>query len=71
MNASKLSASDRMDTAKMAAQNPGKFQAFQRNAELLQTLEKDIADEQNKCVCAFFSNGSFDNIHKEFASKFA
>ncbi len=71
VNASKLSASDRMDTAKMAAQNPGKFQAFQRNTELLQTLEKDIADEQNKCVCAFFSNGSFDNIHKEFASKFA
>ena len=45
-----------------------KFMAFASNKDLLNQLMLDVKSE-SKIVCVFFSNGSFDNIHKDFATK--
>ena len=70
VNANKIEPSRRMDTKALAEYNPKKIKAFNSNAELLEALSKDI-DASQKTLCVFFSNGSFDNIHKEFAKRFA
>ena len=59
-----------MDTSALAARNPEKIRAFISNRELLEALASDI-DATQKTLCVFFSNGSFDNIHVEFAKRFA
>ena len=62
----------RMNTAEMVAKHsPEKLKAFATNVELLEQLSADISKESQSCVCVFFSNGSFDGIHKEFAKKFS
>ena len=69
VNASKLKNAEKFDTAAAAARNPEKFAAFASNRELLGRLREDAAAERAKTVVVFFSNGSFDNIHKEFAAE--
>ena len=62
----------RMNTAEMVAKHsPEKLKAFTTNAELLEHLSADISKESQNYVCVFFSNGSFDGIHKEFAKRFS
>ena len=61
----------RVDTAKMAASDPSKIRSFATNAELLAELESQVRNSPDKLLCVFFSNGSFDNIHKTFAKDFA
>lgn len=61
----------RMNTAEMVARYPDKLKAFGSNAELLEQLCQDITKETQECVCVFFSNGSFDGIHKEFVNRYA
>ncbi len=70
VNAKKVDPSRRMDTSALAARNPEKIRAFISNRELLEALASDI-DATQKTLCVFFSNGSFDNIHVEFAKRFA
>lgn len=54
-----------------ATHNPKKLHAFDSNQALLEKLSADISAESGKSVCVFFSNGSFDGIHKKFAELFA
>ena len=70
---SKVSAESRVDTSAMAASDPGKITAFSSNAGLLEELEKQVREETGKggkILCAFFSNGSFDGIHRRFSEDF-
>ncbi len=70
---SKVSAESRVDTSAMAASDPGKITAFTSNAGLLEELEKQVREETGKgekILCAFFSNGSFDGIHRRFSEDF-
>lgn len=70
---SKVSAESRVDTSAMAASDPGKIAAFTSNAGLLEELEKQVREETGKgekILCAFFSNGSFDGIHRRFSEDF-
>ena len=69
---SKTDPSRRMNTAEMArAHNPKKLRAFESNAALLEALSDDASSENGKIVCIFFSNGSFDGVHREFAKRFS
>ena len=69
VNAPKISAELRMDTASMAERNPKKIRAFSRNADLLEALVSDVLSASDTPhLCVFFSNGSFDGIHDKFAS---
>lgn len=73
-NTAKVAPEKRMDTAKMAEINPEKISAFATNLALLDALEADVKKSitaGEKLLCVFFSNGSFDNIHKTFAKDFA
>lgn len=71
-NTAKTDPARRIDTAEMAAtHNPKKLHAFDSNQALLEKLSADISAESGKSVCVFFSNGSFDGIHKKFAERFA
>ncbi len=71
-NTSKTPADRRINTAEMVANHsPEKLSAFETNVALLEKLCTDVQAEKNEIVCLFFSNGSFDNIHKEFAKRFA
>ena len=67
VNATKISPEKKFDTAAAQARNPTKFKCFESNKDLLKALEKNISKTE-KTVVVFFSNGSFDNIHKTFAS---
>lgn len=69
VNAKKISGERRFDTAAAAARHPDKFESFPTNAALLEKLRADTANESGAVVCVFFSNGSFDNIHKIFAAE--
>ncbi|MBE6414586.1 MAG: Mur ligase [Verrucomicrobiaceae bacterium] len=68
VNASKVSPEKKFDTSAAQARNPQKFKCFVSNKQLLAELEQNIS-ETEETVVVFFSNGSFDNIHKEFATK--
>lgn len=68
---SKVAEGMRVDTAKMAASDPSKIRSFATNAELLAELESQVRNSPDRLLCVFFSNGSFDNIHKTFAKDFA
>ncbi len=71
-NTAKTDPKRRINTAEMAAKhNPKKLRACASNAELLERLSADAEAEKSEIVCVFFSNGSFDGIHKEFAKRFA
>lgn len=73
INSAKISPENKMDTAAMCAKNPDKIFAFDSNAKLLEKLDADVKcriSAGEKLVCVFFSNGSFDNIHKTFAGSF-
>ena len=70
-NTAKTEAARRVDTRAMAMLDPKKLQAFGTNFELLEKICEDVKNEKSKVVCVFFSNGSFDGIHKEFAKRFA
>lgn len=69
VNAKKISDDKKFDTALAQSRHPDKFFAFASNAELLEKLRADTAKPLGETVCVFFSNGSFDNIHKEFAAE--
>lgn len=66
VKANRLSAGKKFDASAAAQRHPGKFFAFDSNGALLKSLENDV-DFSRKTVCVFFSNGSFDDIHKTFA----
>ncbi len=68
VNASKIPEDKKFDTAGAAQRSGGKFASFPSNHDLLEQLKRDIAST-SKAVCVFFSNGSFDNIHKLFAAE--
>ena len=68
---SKVAERMRVDTAQMAASDPSKIRSFATNAELLAELESQVRNSSDRLLCVFFSNGSFDNIHKTFAKDFA
>ena len=68
VNATKISPEKKFDTKIAAERSGGKFTAFASNKDLLNQLMLDVKSE-SKIVCVFFSNGSFDNIHKDFATK--
>ena len=68
---SKVAEGMRVDTAQMAASDPSKIRSFATNAELLAELESQVRNSSDRLLCVFFSNGSFDNIHKTFAKDFA
>ncbi len=68
VNAKKIPDGKKFDTAGAAQRSGGKFSAFASNKDLLEQLKQDTATSSN-VVCVFFSNGSFDNIHKEFADE--
>ncbi len=71
-NTSKTPEDRRINTAEMVAKHsPEKLSAFSSNVELLEKLCADVKSESEEIVCLFFSNGSFDAIHKEFAKRFA
>ncbi len=73
VNAAKIPPENRMDTRAMAESFPGKIFAFASNAALLERLCGDaasLAARGARPVCVFFSNGSFDNIHRKFAQEF-
>ena len=67
-NADKIPADRRMDTAALAALSGMHCRAFEDNLELLKTLKADAAADDCNKVVVFFSNGSFDSIHKLFAA---
>ncbi len=67
-NADKIPADRRMDTAALAALSGIHCRAFEDNLELLKTLKADAAADDCNKVVVFFSNGSFDSIHKLFAA---
>lgn len=70
---SKVAPELRVDTAAMAALDPSKIAAFESNSALLESLESAVRAEAaagGKVLCAFFSNGSFDGIHRRFAEDF-
>ena len=67
VNAPKIPEQRRMNTSRLAVLGGGAFEAFSSNEELLENLLKRVelcADK--KILCVFFSNGSFDSIHKKF-----
>lgn len=69
----KVAPKSRVDTSAMASDDPTKMKAFTTNLELLAELEKcarKATTDGEKILCVFFSNGSFDNIHKQFANDF-
>lgn len=67
VNAPKIPEQKRMDTGRLAALGGDCFEAFASNEELLKNLLKVVEDNADKkIVCVFFSNGSFDGIHKTF-----
>lgn len=70
-NSKKVAEGKRMDTSHLAKLGGQKFAAFDANESLLQKLCEDVKAEPQKLVCVFFSNGSFDGIHKKFAEIFA
>ena len=70
---SKVAPELRVDTSAMAALDPSKIRAFESNPALLESLESAVRAETaagGKVLCAFFSNGSFDGIHRRFAEDF-
>ena len=73
-NIEKLNAQRRMDTFRLAQKGGENFAAFDSNERLLNALVSDVETAAacgEKIVCAFFSNGSFDGVHKKFAQIFA
>ncbi len=68
VNAPKLDKDSKMDTFAMASLYPDKIRAYKTNEDLLHDL---ISKVEPKTVCAFFSNGSFDSIHKKFTAIFS
>lgn len=69
-NSQKVAQEKRMDTFRLAKLGGENFSAFNSNNELLETLVSDVKADSQKIVCVFFSNGSFDSIHKKFAQIF-
>lgn len=70
---SKVAPELRVDTSAMADLDPSKIRAFESNPALLESLESAVRAETaagGKVLCAFFSNGSFDGIHRRFAEDF-
>ncbi len=67
-NTAKTAPEKRIDTVEMAKKH--RLQAFNTNFALLEKLCNDVEKENSEIVCVFFSNGSFDAIHKEFAKRF-
>lgn len=73
VNAKKIADENKMDSFGIARRNAGRIAAFETNAELLEQISTDAKrrlDAGERLVCVFFSNGSFDSIHKEFAKIF-
>ncbi|MBR6388704.1 MAG: Mur ligase [Opitutales bacterium] len=73
-NIEKLNPQTRMDTFRLAQKGGEKFCAFNSNEELLNALVSDVVGAESrgeKALCVFFSNGSFDGVHKKFAQIFA
>ena len=70
VNAAKISEENKFDTSAAQQRHPEKFKSFASNNALLEELKKDV-DTKTETVCIFFSNGSFDNIHKIFAADIA
>ncbi len=67
VNAPKIEQERRFNARKLAEENPEKIEAFDSNDALLEKLQtQKFAD---KTLVVFFSNGSFDNIHKKFAQE--
>ncbi len=67
---SKTSTSKPIDTKKMAQNYGSKFSAFETNESLYEKLCSDILASKEKELIVFFSNGSFDGIHKRAVLKF-
>ncbi len=65
----KIPLEKRLNTQKMAEICKGKFKAYADNMTLLSDLLKLSEDRQKQRLFVFFSNGAFDNIHKDFADK--
>lgn len=73
-NVEKMDEKKRMETSRLAQKGGEKFAAFASNEKLLETLSCDVdcaVKSGKKVLCAFFSNGSFDGVHKKFASLFS
>ena len=70
-NSKKIADEKRMDTSRLAKIGGENFAAFESNGALLERLVSDAKAESAKIACVFFSNGSFDSIHKKFAEIFA
>ena len=73
VRAPKILPENRMDTDAMSAKHPEKIFPFSDNEELLERLSLDVRrhlKSGQKAVCVFFSNGSFDGIHKKFSEAF-
>ncbi len=69
--AEKIAEGRRMDTFRLARSGGEKFEAFRDNSELLEKLAADVSASERNIVCVFFSNGSFDSIHRRFAEMFS
>ena len=67
---SKIAEDRRISTARIAEAGGEGFMAFEKNEDLLATLVENVKNSPEKIVCVFFSNGSFDGIHKKFAEIF-
>lgn len=73
-NIEKMDEKKRMEVGRLAKKGGEKFTAFNSNQELLETIVRDVKNavaSNKKVLCVFFSNGSFDGIHKQFASIFS
>jgi len=68
-NVEKIEESKRLNPLRMKEICKDKLQYFDSNEDLLNALLKNTKDsEENLCVI-FFSNGSFDRIHKRYAEE--
>jgi len=61
-NTAKVAETERMNTSALAEKYSEKMKAYQTNLALLDDLKKYVESSEEKLICVFFSNGSFDNI---------
>jgi len=66
--AEKIPAERRIDTKRLANRHADKITAFTTNAKVLDAMQIYAHLEGGKKIYIFFSNGSFDDIHKAFAA---